>query len=66
MDTPGRPQRISVEEARRRLTAGSPALLVSAYPRKMYDRLHLEGAIPLEDLEGKLAALGTEQEFIFY
>lgn len=59
------PRRVGVREVRERQASGAPLLLVSAYPRKMYDRFHLDGAIPLEDLEGKLASLGRDARLVF-
>ena len=60
------PARVSVQDVRRKLKSGAPMLLVSAYPRIKYDQFHLEGAIPLEDLDGTLAGLGKDYEIVFY
>ena len=60
------PERIRAEEVRRRQLAGEPLLLVSAYPRPSYDRLHLGGAMALEDFEKAAASLGKGHEIVFY
>ena len=60
------PKRVSAEDVRRRLLAGDPPLFVHAYPRKSYDRLHLDGATPLEDFEAAAASLGKERGIVFY
>ena len=60
------PIRISVEDARRKVTAGS-ALLVCAYDDDdKFKNNHLEGAISLADFRAKLPSLSTDQEIIFY
>ena len=60
------PIRISVEDARRKVTAGS-ALLVCAYDDDdKFKNNHLEGAISLADFRSKLPSLSTDQEIIFY
>ena len=60
------PIRISVEDARQKVTSGS-ALLVCAYDDdEKFKNNHLEGAISLNDFRAKLPSLSTEQEIIFY
>jgi rhodanese-related sulfurtransferase len=58
-------QRIDPEQARNDMGAG--ALLVCAYddPEK-FDQNHLEGAIPLADLERQASSLPKNRELIFY
>ena len=59
-------QRISAEEARKKVTSGE-ALLVCAYEDvEKFRRIHLEGAISLQDFKTRLPALSREQEIIFY
>ncbi len=59
-------QRISAEEARKKVTSGE-ALLVCAYEDvEKFKRVHLEGAISLQDFKTRLPALSREQEIIFY
>ena len=60
------PERIRAEDVRRRQQAGEPLLLVSAYPRAVYDRLHLCGATALEDFERSVPTLGKGHEIVFY
>jgi hypothetical protein len=58
--------RISAEEARKKVTSGE-ALLVCAYEDvEKFRRIHLEGAISLQDFKTRLPALSREQEIIFY
>lgn len=58
--------RISPEEVRKKITAGS-ALLVCAYEDdEMCKRVNLEGAIFLTEFRSKLLSLPKDQELIFY
>ncbi len=58
--------RISAEEARKKVTSGE-ALLVCAYEDvEKFKRVHLEGAISLQDFKTRLPGLSREQEIIFY
>jgi hypothetical protein len=58
--------RIGVEEARRKVRGGD-ALLVCAYAdESKCDRIKLEGAISLRELQGREASLSKDQEVIFY
>lgn len=58
--------RISAEEARQKVSAGS-ALLVCAYDDKeKFNNNHLQGAISLSEFKAKLPSLTKEQEIIFY
>ena len=57
--------RVSVEDARRDVTAGL-ALLVFAYDDERCRRVALEGSIPLSDLTARAATLSKDQPLIFY
>lgn len=58
--------RLSVQEARRRVTAGQ-ALLVCAYPDEAKcNQVRLEGSITLSELQARRAALPKDQELIFH
>ena len=58
--------RISVEEARQKVT-GSDALLVCAYEdESKCARIKLEGAISLQEFQARADSLPTDQEIIFY
>jgi hypothetical protein len=58
--------RISPEEARKKITAGS-ALLVCAYEDdEKCKRVNLEGAIFLMEFRSKLPRLPKDKELIFY
>lgn len=58
--------RISVEEARRKVSEGD-ALLVCAYAdESKCDRIRLEGAISLGELEAREATLPKDQPIVFY
>jgi hypothetical protein len=60
------PIRISVEDARKKVSEGA-ALLVCAYDDdEKFKNNHLEGAISLNDFRTKLPSLSTEQEIFFY
>lgn len=58
------PDRISVEEVRRKQLDGEPVLLVGVCPRRSYECLHLAGAIPLDELERH--CMGKGHEIVFY
>ena len=59
-------ERIEVDVARRRASAGE-ALLVCAYPDETKcDRMRLEGAISLTQLQARAAELPKDRELIFY
>jgi hypothetical protein len=60
------PTRIPAEEARRKVTSGE-AMLVCAYEdEEKFRKMHLQGAISLQDFKTRLPALSKEQEIIFY
>lgn len=59
-------ERISAEEARKRVQSGS-ALLVCAYDSdEKFQKMKLEGALSLSEFRSKLSALSKDQEVIFY
>ena len=59
-------ERISVEDARRRVDA-KRALLVCAYEDEAKCRMiNLEGSISLTSFQSRLASLPKSQEIIFY
>lgn len=59
-------ERVSVNEARRKVTVGE-ALLVCAYDdEEKWNKLKLGGAISLDSLRGRLPSLPKGQEIIFY
>jgi hypothetical protein len=59
-------ERISVEEARRNVTAHQ-ALLVCAYEDEAKCRMiNLEGSIPLTSFQSRLDSLPKTQEIIFF
>ena len=59
-------ERISVEEAHRKVAANQ-ALLVCAYEDEAKCRvLNLEGSIPLTNFQTKAASLPKSQEIIFF
>lgn len=59
-------ERIGVEEARRRASAGE-ALLVCGYEDEAKcDRIRLEGAMSMKRLEEQAASLPKDREIIFY
>jgi hypothetical protein len=61
-----KPERISVEEAYRRVQA-KDALLVCGYnDEKKFKTMQLEGAIAYSELETRLPKLSNDQEIIFY
>jgi hypothetical protein len=58
--------RIGVEEARRKVTAGS-ALLVCAYDdEEKCKKVSLDGSINMTQLASRAATLPKDQEIIFY
>ncbi len=60
------PERISPEEAYKKLKAGT-ALLVCAYDDEdKFRTMHLEGAISLSEFRSKLPSLSKDQEIVFY
>ena len=60
------PVKISAEETRKRVKAGS-ALLVCAYDDdEKFQNNHLEGAISLGEFKTRLPSLPQDQEMIFY
>ncbi|HZN61627.1 MAG TPA: ArsR family transcriptional regulator [Planctomycetota bacterium] len=63
---PPPPERISVAEARRRLTAGDPLLLVCVYPDASYRRSNLEGSISMSAFLARLPSLPRDAEIVFY
>ena len=60
------PERISVEEVRRKLKSGE-VLLVCAYDdEERFRSMHLEGAISFQEFESRLPSLSKDQEIVFY
>jgi hypothetical protein len=60
------PIRITVNEARQKVTSGQ-ALLVCAYDdADKFKKNHLEGALSFSELLSKLTALDKSREIIFY
>jgi len=60
------PLRVSPQEVRDKVTAGS-ALLVCAYDDEgKFERNHLEGAISLDEFRSRLSSLAKDQEIVFY
>jgi len=60
------PERISPEEAYKKLETGT-ALLVCAYDDEdKFKRMRLKGAISLSALKSKLPSLPKDQEIVFY
>jgi rhodanese-related sulfurtransferase len=60
------PVRVSPQEARQKVTAGS-ALLVCAYGSKeKFKKNHLQGAISYREFKSRLESLPKDQEIIFY
>lgn len=60
------PVRISVNEARQKITSGQ-ALLVCAYDDvDKFKKNHLKGALPFSEFLSKLPSLDKRQEIIFY
>jgi hypothetical protein len=58
--------RIDVEEARRKVSAGD-AFLVCAYEDETKcDRIRLEGAVAVKQFETRAAGLPKDREIIFY
>jgi hypothetical protein len=61
-----KPERISVEEAYRRVQA-KDALLVCGYnDEKKFKTMQLEGSIDYSEFESRLPELSKDQEIIFY
>lgn len=59
-------ERVSVQRAREKVRA-NVALLVCAYDdEQKYNKMKLEGAIPLARLEAQAATLPHDKEIIFY
>lgn len=59
-------ERISVQETRRRLSAGEPLLLVCVYPDASYRRSNLEGSISMGAFLSRLPSLPNDAEIVFY
>ena len=60
------PERIGVEEVRRKLKSGE-VLLVCAYDDEdRFRSMHLEGAISFPEFEARLPSLPKDQEIVFY
>ena len=60
------PERISVEEVRRKLKSGE-VLLVCAYDdEERFRSMHLEGAISFQEFESRLPSLSKDQGIVFY
>lgn len=60
------PERISVQETRRRLLAGEPLLLVCVYPDASYRRSNLEGSMSMSAFLARLPTLAKDAEIVFY
>lgn len=61
------PVRITVEEARAKMLAPNPALLVLAYEDDRKFRMFgLEGAIPFSQFQAQQPGLAKDREIIFY
>jgi hypothetical protein len=59
-------ERIAVMEAREKVTKGQ-AILVCAYDSdEKFNKIRLQGAIPLSTFKEKLKSIGKEQMIIFY
>jgi hypothetical protein len=58
--------RISVAEARERLKASPPALLVCGYDDDRCRSIAIPGALTFPELNGRLGSVPKEQEIIFY
>ena len=66
VESAGRAERVRAEEARRRVAEGR-ALLVCAYEDETKcQRMRLDGALTLRELQERLATLPRSQEIIFY
>ena len=59
-------ERISVEEARRKVQSGEAILVCGYADEEKCRRMMLDGAITLQDLEQRLSSLPRDQEIIFY
>jgi hypothetical protein len=60
------PERISPEEAYRKLEAGN-VLLVCAYEdESKFRKMQLQGAISFNEFKSKFPSLSKDQEIIFY
>ena len=61
------PTRITVQEARAKMLAPHPPLLVLGYEEDSKFRMFpLEGAIPFSEFQSKLPSLPKDREIIFY
>ena len=61
------PERISVQETRRKLLGGDDVLLVCAYEdEKSFVLSRLEGAISLPDFLSRRESLPRDRELVFY
>ncbi len=59
--------RISAEEAHAHLASNPEAMLVCAYDDyQKFEQNHLEGAIPLHDLNAQAYSIPKDREIIFY
>jgi hypothetical protein len=60
------PVRIPPEEARKKVLSND-AILVCAYEEEeKFKKMHLEGAISLNEFKNRASSLSKEQEIIFY
>jgi rhodanese-related sulfurtransferase len=60
------PVRISPEEARKKILSNE-AILVCAYEEEeKFRKMHLEGAISLNEFKTRVSSLSKEREIIFY
>jgi rhodanese-related sulfurtransferase len=58
--------RIKVEEARQKILSGK-SLLVCAYDDDArFNRLRLDGAVPLKEFQANVGELSKDKEIIFY
>ena len=62
----GEPERITPEEVHQKLKAGK-VLLVCAYEDEAkFEKMHLQGAISLNEFRSRFPSLAKDQEIVFY
>jgi len=60
------PKRISSEEVYQKLKGGK-VLLVCAYEDEAkFEKMHLQGAISINEFKSRLPSLAKDQEIVFY
>jgi hypothetical protein len=60
------PRRIPPEEARQKVSDGD-AIMVCAYENEdKFNKMHLDGAISMNEFKSRLSSLSREMEIIFY